>query len=76
MLTADMLLTDESGYIESIGLGGAERSRLMDMGLVPGTLLKMKAVSPFGDPLLVSVHHTDLSLRKDQARLIVLRGEV
>lgn len=73
MLTADMLLPDESGYIVSIDLHGVQRSRLMDMGLVPGALLKMKAVSPFGDPLLVSVHHTVLSLRKDQARNIVLR---
>lgn len=72
MLTADMLSTGESGYVVSIGLCGAQRSRLMDMGLVPGALLRMKAVSPFGDPMLVNVHFTDLSLRREQARLIVL----
>lgn len=76
MLTADMLLPGESGVVVSVGSCTAQRSRLMDMGLVPGAVLKMKEVSPFGDPVIVSIRHTDVSLRKEQAQLVVLRREL
>ena len=37
--TADRLAPGESGYIEKLLISGARRSRLLDLGLTPGTLL-------------------------------------
>lgn len=48
--TADRLAPGESGYIESLLISGARRSRLLDLGLTPGTLLTAGVSSPFGDP--------------------------
>ena len=44
--TADRLAPGESGYIESLLLSGARRSRLLDLGLTPGTLLTAGISSP------------------------------
>ena len=53
--TADRLAPSESGYIESLLISGARRSRLLDLGLTPGTLLTAGISSPFGDPVTVTV---------------------
>lgn len=52
--TADRLAPGESGYIESLLISGARRSRLLDLGLTPGTLLTAGVSSPFGDPVTVT----------------------
>ena len=68
--TADRLAPGESGYIESLLISGARRSRLLDLGLTPGIS------SPFGDPVTVTVRGCELGLRRSQAkciRLTVLR---
>lgn len=74
--TADRLAPGESGYIESLLISGERRSRLLDLGLTPGTLLTAGISSPFGDPVTVTVRGCELGLRRSQAkciRLTVLR---
>lgn len=46
---------------------GPVRRRIMDMGVVPGTLIEMKRVAPLGDPIEVIVRGYHLSLRKEEA---------
>jgi len=41
--------------------------RLMDLGLVPGTTLRLVRTAPLGDPLEVVVRGTHLSLRRSEA---------
>ena len=49
---------------------GAVKRRLVDMGLTPGTVVKVTKIAPLGDPLEVSLRGYELSLRKDDAAQI------
>ena len=54
---------------------GDQRRRLMDLGLIPGTEVTAELVSPLGDPVAYRVRGSLIALRRDQARLIVIRRE-
>ncbi len=43
------------------------RRRLMEMGLVPGTPIRIIEVAPLGDPLEIEVRSSRLSIRKAEA---------
>jgi ferrous iron transport protein A len=45
-------------------------TRLMELGLLPGTKVRMVRAAPFGDPLVVEVRGAELSLRASEADLI------
>jgi DtxR family Mn-dependent transcriptional regulator len=49
---------------------GAERRRMMDLGLLPGTQIESIMVSPGGDPTAYRVRGALIALRKQQADLI------
>lgn len=51
---------------------GPIRRRLMDMGVIPGELIKVEKVAPLGDPIEVTIKGYSLSLRKGEARGIEL----
>jgi len=46
------------------------RRRLLELGLVPGTLVSVIGVSPLGDPLELEVRGSRLSIRKKDALTI------
>lgn len=68
----DSLNAGEQGRIT--GLTGAPdvRRRLMEMGLTPGTSLRVVRFAPLGDPIDVEVRGYHLSLRKHEARQVML----
>jgi len=49
------------------------RKRLMSMGLTPDTDLRVIRVAPMGDPVEIMVRDYSLSLRKDEARALIVR---
>lgn len=49
---------------------GAERRRLMDLGLLPGTTIEVEINSAGGDPIAYRVRGAVIALRKSQAKLI------
>ncbi len=49
---------------------GIERRRLMDLGIVPGTIIRAEMKSPSGDPTAYLVRGALIALRKEQARTI------
>jgi DtxR family Mn-dependent transcriptional regulator len=49
---------------------GAERRRLMDLGVVPETMIDVEMRSPVGDPTAYRILETVVALRRDQAGLI------
>ena len=53
--------------------GEPSRRRLMEMGFVSGTNLKLVRSAPLGDPLQVEVRGYQLSLRLAEARGILVR---
>ncbi len=48
----------------------AIRLRLLEMGLVPGTPIRLERRAPLGDPLEISIRGYALTLRKSEAALI------
>lgn len=44
--------------------------KLMEMGCVPGEMVKVDQTAPLGDPISISVAGYHLSLRLDEAKLI------
>jgi Fe2+ transport system protein FeoA len=69
MMLAD-LKPGQSGKILKISVTGALKRRLMDMGVVGGTEVRVKKVAPMGDPIEVRIKSYDLSLRLGEARQI------
>ncbi len=54
-------------------LGADEVSvRLLEMGLVPGTELRLLGFAPLGDPLEIEIRGYRLSLRKAEAAHVVV----
>lgn len=43
------------------------KKRLLDMGCVAGTIIKVNKLAPFGDPMEIIVKNYNLSLRKNEA---------
>lgn len=66
----DGLVPGESGYISKVNGGGPVKRRLVDMGLVAGTLVKVLKYAPLGDPIEIKVKGFNLALRKAEAAMI------
>ncbi len=49
---------------------GMVRSRMLQMGVTPGTLVTIVRKAPLGDPIEIAVRGYSLSLRKAEARLV------
>lgn len=62
----------ETGRVAALSprLRGAERRRMLDLGLLPGTEVRAELVSPSGDPTAYRVRESLIALRREQARLI------
>ena len=54
------------------GLTPAYRSRLLSLGLTPGTEILVQHVAPLGDPVAILVRGFRLSLRRAEAAAIEL----
>lgn len=68
----DTLKVGESGRIISIHLEEGEARRLSEMGLTVGASVCVRKFAPFGDPMEVVVRGYHLSLRKAEAKGIVV----
>jgi DtxR family Mn-dependent transcriptional regulator len=68
----------ESGQVIALSprLRGADRRRMMDLGILPGTTIEVEMTSPSGDPTAYKVRGALIALRKEQARLINVESAV
>lgn len=55
---------------------GPERRRFMDLGILPGTLIKAEMVSPSGDPTAYLIRQALIGLRQEQANMIYITSEM
>ena len=74
-----MTLTDlavgQSAVIEDIAGERVQRMKLLDVGLVPQTVVTVRKIAPMGDPIEVGVRSYVLTLRKAEAALIMEKQE-
>ena len=50
--------------------------KLIEMGCLPGEMIKLTNIAPFGDPIAIEVSGYLLSLRKREASTIVVKISV
>ena len=71
-MTLDHLQVGESARVTAVGGQGALRQHILDMGVIPGSVVTLTKLAPLGDPMELKVHGYALSLRKaDAARIEV-----
>lgn len=68
MLTLDQIVPGTSVVVESVGGARAFRRRLMELGIIPGTHVKVLRIAPFGDPMELEARGCNLSIRAAEAR--------
>ncbi|PMQ02000.1 MAG: DtxR family transcriptional regulator [Dictyoglomus sp. NZ13-RE01] len=68
------LKAGQSGKIVEVKEGGSGslKKRLLEMGAIPGTIVKVEKIAPLGDPIDVLILDYHLSLRKEEAEKIVV----
>jgi len=66
------LALGEKAYVVNISPAshGPERRRLMDLGIIPGTVIEAEFRSPSGDPTAYRIRGATIALRQEQADLI------
>ena len=69
-MTLDQLKTGESALITAVGGKGALRQHILDMGVIPGSVVKLTKLAPLGDPMELLIGGYTLSLRKADAAQI------
>lgn len=52
---------------------GSQRRRLLDLGIVPGTVIRAELASASGDPVAYRIRGAVIALRKSQAREVLIR---
>jgi DtxR family Mn-dependent transcriptional regulator len=68
----DVLRPGQYGQVIALSprLRGADRRRMMDLGILPGTTIRAEMVSPSGDPTAYRIRGALIALRQEQAKLI------
>ncbi len=71
----DEFKVGETGLIKKVEGEGKFRRRLFDMGVTPGATVYLRKKAPFGDPLEITIRGYELTLRKEEAKLVLLEME-
>lgn len=58
------------GKIINLTARGKKRRRLLDLGFLPGTIIKVKQKSPLGDPTAYEVRGAVIALRSEETDLV------
>lgn len=72
MKTLGNLKPGEAGVVDYITAEGALKRHFLDMGITKGVPVMMERIAPFGDPVAVRLRGYSLSLRREEAKKIVL----
>ena len=61
------------GVVTAIEVPNEQRSRILEMGLLTGTQVKLVRFAPLGDPLEIKLRGYHLTLRKHEAEQILVK---
>ena len=74
MATLEQLRPGQRATVEHVGgEGSAVYQRLMEMGVFDSAELEVVRFAPLGDPMEISLHGYNLSVRKSEAALVTVR---
>ena len=63
-----------TGIVRAYTEGSRAAMRLREMGILPGTEVKVVRLAPLGDPIEIEVRGSHLSLRKTEAAEILIES--
>ncbi len=69
-MTLDQIEIGREVKITKVGGEGELRCRLLDMGLIPRTVVRVQKVAPMGDPIEIHLRGYELTIRKEDAHKI------
>ena len=69
-MTLDKLPIGKRAVITSVGGEGNLRNHLLDMGIIPKTVVSVRKTAPLGDPIEIRLRGYTMTLRKDDASKI------
>lgn len=69
-MTLNKLGVGRAATITKIHSKNAERRRMFDLGILPGTMIENVMPSPLGDPIAYRVRNAVVALRNEQAEMI------
>ncbi|MCI6859035.1 MAG: ferrous iron transport protein A [Eubacterium sp.] len=72
-MTLAQLPVGKEGIIETVGGKGNLRCRFLDMGLIPGTKVRVLKTAPMGDPIQIRLRGYDITIRKEEGENITLK---
>ncbi|HQV32965.1 MAG TPA: FeoA family protein [Calditrichia bacterium] len=72
LISLDLLKKGEKAVVRGFGKSAAGRIQLMELGLMSGTPLRLVKSAPLGDPLEIAFRGFHLSIRKDDARAVLV----
>ncbi|MBU5677019.1 ferrous iron transport protein A [Alkaliphilus sp. MSJ-5] len=52
---------------------GLPRRRMLDLGLIPGTIIEIIRKSPLGDPIAYNIRGAMIALRKEESDQILVK---
>ena len=65
--TLAQLRVGQSSRVTAVSLDGAKRTRMQELGFLPGAQVIALQESPFGDPVAYGVMDTVIALRRSDA---------
>ena len=74
-VTLDRLLPGEGGIVRGYSENQDLHYRLKELGLVEGTWVRVRRCAPLGDPMELSIRGYHLSIRKQDAKGILVEKD-
>lgn len=73
VLPLNKAILGKNYQVVSIRLDMSERKRILDLGLIPKTNIKVVQISPLGDPIAYFIRGTVIALREECTKNIIVK---
>ncbi|QXM06404.1 FeoA family protein [Crassaminicella indica] len=73
LIPLSTLSVGTAGRVSDLITTGLSRRRMLDLGLVPGTVVSVIRKSPLGDPVAYNIRGAIIALRGEEASLILVK---
>ena len=75
LISLEKLKPGERGIVRSYLSESEVQERLRELGIIEGTLVGVKRLAPFGDPMELTVRGYQLSIRRKDASQILVHKQ-
>ena len=73
-LSLSALPIGQTARVTGLSATGSERRRLLDLGIVSGTIIEALQKSPSGDPVAYAIRGAVIALRREDASKIMIEA--